>query len=285
VDLINGGPPRRVTLPGNVTDLDLVGGGQAAVAVVRQTSRSTPTPGSAGAAGAAGADNAGSAGVAGAGGQAAQVPGPSAVVILPLPDIFSQPDAYRIQEIPEVMVGSVAVTPNSALLFTNAIPSPYLTILDTTEGGDLAYRTVSVMTAITAVRPTPDGAHAVALVQASPSGNQPGFAVVPLAAELPPHIEGTRAPVHRVAIADTRAVITVRDDTNQLYDAWLIRMPQLTANRLSLASPPLDVGMVPDAGRAFVPQSYPDGRVTLIDLESGTSQTVTGFELGATPNP
>jgi hypothetical protein len=108
---------------------------------------------------------------------------------------------------------------------------------------------------------------------------------VPLTAELSPHIEGTRAPAHRVAITNTRAVITVRDDANKLYDAWLVRMPELTADRFSLSSPPLDVGMVPKAGRAFVPQSYPDGRVTLINLESGTYQTVTGFELGLTPNP
>jgi hypothetical protein len=287
VNLIDGGL-KPITLPGNVTDLDLVGGGQAAVAVVRQISGSTPTPGSGGTAGTAGADNAGTAGnagVAGAGGQGPQGPLPSAVVILPLPDVFTQPDAYRIKQIPDVVVGSVATTPTSALLFTNAIPSPYLTILDTTEGGDLTYRTVSVMTAITAVRPTPDGAHAIALVQASPSGSQPGFAVVPLAAELPPHIEGTRAPAHRVASTNTRAVITVRDDTNKQYDAWLVRMPELTADRFSLSSPPLDVGMVPAAGRAFVPQSYPDGRVTLIDLASGTLQTVTGFELGVTANP
>jgi hypothetical protein len=61
-------------------------------------------------------------------------------------------------------------------------------------------------------------------------------------------------------------------------------MPELTADRFSLSSPPLDVGMVPTAGRAFVPQSYPDGRVTLINLVNGTYQTVTGFELGVTAN-
>jgi hypothetical protein len=282
VDLATG-KLQRVTLPGPVTDLDLVGGGQAAVAVVRQVDASSPPPGSGGSAGAAA--SAGVAGIGGAGGQTTSGARPSAVAILPLPDIYSQPTAYRLQLIPEVMVGSVATTSDKALLFTNAVPSPLLVILDTSPTGNLAYRILSVQTAITAVRPTPDGKHAIALVQASPSGSGSGFAVVPLDAELPPHIQATRAPVHRVAISDTAAAITVRDDANKAYDAWLVRMPELTADQIPLASPPLDVGIVPTAGRAFVPQAYPDGRVTLINLGDGSYQTVTGFELGVKANP
>jgi hypothetical protein len=51
--------------------------------------------------------------------------------------------------------------------------------------------------------------------------------------------------------------------------------------RYSLASPPIAVGAVPNAKRVFVAQQHPEGRLTFIDLESGAARTLTGFELSS----
>jgi hypothetical protein len=58
-------------------------------------------------------------------------------------------------------------------------------------------------------------------------------------------------------------------------------MPQLMSERYALASPPIAVGVVPGARRAFIAQQHPEGRLTFIDLESGVARTLTGFELSS----
>ncbi|MGZ3478441.1 MAG: hypothetical protein ACXVCJ_28335 [Polyangiales bacterium] len=58
-------------------------------------------------------------------------------------------------------------------------------------------------------------------------------------------------------------------------------MPSLAVDRYALASPPIAVGVVAGAGRAFVAQEHPEGRITFVDLGSGTARTLTGFELSA----
>jgi hypothetical protein len=52
-------------------------------------------------------------------------------------------------------------------------------------------------------------------------------------------------------------------------------------DRYDLASPPVAVGVVDGANRAYVAQNHPDGRITFIDLTSGEARTLTGFELAA----
>jgi hypothetical protein len=57
-------------------------------------------------------------------------------------------------------------------------------------------------------------------------------------------------------------------------------MPSLVVTRFALASPPMAAGFVGSAGRGFIAQDHPAGRVTFID-GSGQVRTITGFELGA----
>jgi hypothetical protein len=312
----------KVTLPGAVTDLDLVEGGSSAVAVVRQVnppSVSSTTGGSggmgsegggqggAGAAGGvdqadAGASGNGGAGAAGGGGQTAghagmagwpssggTAPQTSAVAVLPIPGIFLAPGEFVTRHIPGQVLGSVATTPGGTrvLLYSNAAFSPDLTILDTV-GTELAYRTVSLVSPISSVRATPDGSHAIALLDTRYLASRPGaFAVIPISEQRPARIQGTDAPTQRVAISPDgkRAVVTVRDDQLKRYGAYLVSMPELNVDLIPLSSPPTDVGMVPAAERAFVAQAHPEGRVTLINLVDGSSETRTGFELGVEAEP
>ena len=84
-----------------------------------------------------------------------------------------------------------------------------------------------------------------------------------------------------VAVTNDRAVIAERDDKSNVFGAYLARMPQLMVERYPLASPPIAVGVVEGAKRAFIAQQHPDGRLTFIDLDTGVARTLTGFELSS----
>jgi hypothetical protein len=299
----------KVTLSGPVTDLDLSDDGARAIAVVRapgsllgdagadgaagaggtggiEAGAETGAAGAAGAAGAIGA--AGAAGAAGATGIDAGPPPSSEVALLPIPGIFSAPTLFDNVVIDGEVVGSVSVSEDGgvALLYTNAFPNDHLTMLTTAPGPEyLAIRTVSLKAPVQAVFPTPDGAHAIALLTPAAGSTKPGaFSVIPVAAELPPKIQGTEAPPMSVAIepgTSTRAIVSVRDDVTKKYGMYVIKMPQLQVDPHTLASPPLASGMVPAAQSGFVAQEHPEGRISFVALTDGKVRTLTGFELGA----
>jgi hypothetical protein len=52
---------------------------------------------------------------------------------------------------------------------------------------------------------------------------------------------------------------------------------------VELASPPAAgaTGIVEGAGRGFVAQTHPEGRITFVDLKTAQAHTITGFELAA----
>ncbi|MBI3202334.1 MAG: hypothetical protein HYZ29_12400 [Myxococcales bacterium] len=253
-----------VKLSGPVTDLDLSEDGSRAIAVVREPAASAD----------AGADDA-----------AAPTSASSDVALLPIPGIFTSPTTFDTKTIAGESFGSVSVSTSGgvALLFTNATPNDHLTLLNTASGvGYLTHRTVALKAPVKAVFPAPDGSHAVALLAPGAGSTKPGaFSVIPVAADLPPKIQGTDAPPVGVAIGSNRALVTVRDDAKKLYATYLVRMPELQVDPFKLSSPPLATGMVPVAKVGYVAQEHPEGRITFVTLQDGKARTLTGFELGA----
>lgn len=162
--------------------------------------------------------------------------------------------------------------------------SDRLAIFDLASAGAASPRTVSLKAPIRAVFPAPDGSYAIALLATSNDSERKGaFSVVPVAESLPAKIQGTEAPPHRVALAQTasglRGLVTTRDDSSGVHAAYLVRMPSLQVDRIDLSSPPLAVGLLPELGIGYVAQQHAEGRITFIDLETGAPETLTGFEL------
>ena len=310
-----------VTLPGIVTDLDLSADGTTAVAIIRD--RILPADTSAAGAGAggqagdattgsegggAGVENGGGGGLgtgaAGLGGTTAQGgtgarpdPGPrpavgSMAVLLPVATIFNPPHEYVAIALDESF-GSVDLGANdgqTALLYSNGVPSTQLTLLGLSDVLAAAHRTVDLKLPVFSAIASPDGAHAIALLKPPAGSKQPGaFAVVPVAKDLPAKIQGTlaatvpldttKAPA-MVAIDDKRALVTVSDGL-AISVAYLVSMPELTVDIFPLDSVPLpqSSGLVPEANQAFIAQQHPEGRITFIDLDSRELHTLTGFEL------
>lgn len=314
---------QNVTLPGVVTDLDLSADGSTAVAIIRDrkvlpmdpVDPSTAGAGAGGQAGqtgngGSGADvenagagglDVGAAGGMGSGGAAEGGAGPgpepqpmtgSLAVLLPVATIFEPPHDFVTIAIDEVF-GSVDLGANdgqTALLYSNGIPSTHLTLLGLASGARAKHRTVDLKLPVFSAVSSPDGAHAIALLKPPVGSQLPGaFAVVPVAKDLPAKIQGTQAvtvPLDlskapaMVAIDDKRALVTVTDGVGTSF-AYLVSMPELTVDAFPLDSVPLPQasGLVPEANQAFVAQQHPEGRITFIDLDSRELHTLTGFEL------
>ncbi len=238
------GARTAITLSGPVTDLDLSSSGDRAVGVVRNTAQ---------------------------------------VAILPVPQIVQTPTTFTSLTATGETIGSVALSPSgdTALLYTNASSVERLSILKIAATPTL--RTVKLYSPVLSVFAAPDAAHAVVLHDATKGvGGTPGaFSLVPIAEDLPAKIVATFAPPTAVAVRNDRAIIAERADATKVFGVYLAKLPALTVDRFALASPPLAVGVMESAGRAFVAQQHPEGRITFIDLATGLSRTLTGFELAS----
>ena len=221
-------------------------------------------------------------------GGAVNAPEPrSELVILPIPGIFTDKTSFASVSIAE-QFGLVNIAPEgtTALLYTNALASSHLTLLETAPGeGFLDYRTVDVRGVVRDVYPSPDGAYAIASLNARQAGGKPGFAAIPVLSNVPVRVQTTDAPVFAVAqsTGDTpRAVVTVSDG-KAIFSAYVVRMPELVIDSVKLPSRPLPgaTGLVPEAGVAYIAQAHPQGRITFINLETGVPRTITGFEISA----
>jgi hypothetical protein len=209
------------------------------------------------------------------------------LVVIPVPVAGADPSTFTRARVTDVVIRSVALSPDAtlALLYSNASPSPYLTVLSASEDfADAVGRSLDLKAPVQAVFAAPDARHAIAL-QATASGSRKrgAFSLVTAQMDRAPKIVGTDAAPMAVAFSPdgAEAVIATRDLTQKLYGAYLIHLENLEENFLPLASPPLAAGMVPRAGRAFVAQAHPEGRITFLDLADGSSRTLTGFELAA----
>jgi hypothetical protein len=246
---LDSGARSAVALPSFVTDLDLSPDGTLAVAVMRLRSE---------------------------------------VALIPVSRAAPDSGSVEIAAVPGEDFGSVALSEDAsvALLYTTGTPSDRVTILDLAGEERLSHRTVSVKAPVTAVFPAANAEHAIVLMSPPAGSTKAGaFAVIPTAAALAPKIVGTDAPAKAVAIEpppnSARALVTVRDDASRDFGVYVVQLPTLQVDRITLASPPLATGIVPSAGTGYVAQLYPEGRITFVDLENGQARTLTGFELGA----
>ena len=253
-----------ITLSGAVTDLDVTPDGATAVAVVRDTSE---------------------------------------VAIIPL--AAGAPDPAQVQHVTitgeTVGSSSLSADGKTALLYTNAIAADRLTVL--TLGASPAYRVVKLHAPVLAVFATPDATNAVVFHSQSPAATPDGgavvssadagpppsqlpakaFSLVPLTANLPAAIQETDVPPQAVAVspAGDRVLVTERDDTKSIYGVYVGQFPSLQTQKITLASPPISVGVLAAANEGYVAQKNAEGRITFVDMDGGQPRTITGFEIGA----
>jgi hypothetical protein len=237
-----------VTLPAPPTDLDLSPDGSVAVAVIRDTSE---------------------------------------VALLPIPGVVANPGVFPLIKVTDAIIGSASLAQKSplAFLYTNAVPSSLLAVLDTSKAAPTP-KILQLWAPIKAVFPTEDAAHAIILHDTGGQGASEypaAMSVAPVAADLPAKITGLDSPPVSVAVSPTghRALIATGDEANPSYRLYIASMPSLQIVKQPLASQPIAAGIVAGADRGFVAQKHPDGRITFVDFKTGEVRTLTGFELAS----
>jgi hypothetical protein len=180
---------------------------------------------------------------------------------------------------------SLSVDASLALLYSNAEENPYVSVLTSSNGwASFEGHALDLHAPVLAAFASPDALHGIAFQSTAPNSRKAGaFSIVSAEADRAPKIIGTEAPPIAVTFTPdgANAVIATRDLENAKYGMYLVHLENLEEILVSLPSPPLSAGVVPEAGRAFVAQAHPEGRITFVDLETGTARTLTGFELAA----
>jgi hypothetical protein len=199
---------------------------------------------------------------------------------------FDRPQIIRIDD---ELFGSVSVSAdgNTLALYTTALDSDRITLLNLAED---RVRTVSVKSPVLAVMITADAQHAIsfqspATAEGQVSAKKGAFSLIPLQVERAPKIVATDAAASSLGLiggSDSYAgLITTSDAATGTFATYWVGFPGLTADPIRLASEPLATGVVAQSGLGFVAQRHPEGRLTLVDLQSGAPRTLTGFELAA----
>lgn len=217
----------------------------------------------------------------------AATPGIGEVVLVPVPPVGDAASFERIK-IPGEITSSVALSEGAelALLYQNGADNSHLTLLDLREDMGRALRTVDVKGPVSAAFAAP-GAGAAVVFQKPISGSTKAglFSGVPTLEKRSAKIIGADAVPTALAFDDAGqfALVTIGDEKSTVHGVYRLRLDTMQEDYLELASPPAlaATGIVEVAGRGFVAQTHPEGRITFIELDSARAHTITGFELAA----
>jgi DNA-binding beta-propeller fold protein YncE len=207
------------------------------------------------------------------------------LVVLPVPPGDVRPEDLQRAGVEGTVPRSVSVSPDTklALLYSNADENPYLTVLTSDSGwADFEGHALDLHAPVQAAFASPSALHGIAFQATAEGSRKAGaFSLVSAQVDRAPKIIGTDAPPIAVAYTPdgANAVIATRDIAKRSFGMYLVHLDNLEENFYSLPSPPLSAGVVPEANRAFVAQAHPEGRITFVDLDSGSARTLTGFEL------
>jgi hypothetical protein len=210
--------------------------------------------------------------------------GASEVALIALQGGLADAAPFQAVKLPD-LVGSVAVSSDGrrAVLYTTASDLDRVTVLDTdaASGEYLSWRALRVRAPVAAVFIAPDTTQALLALRASNTGSVGGaFGIVPLLTPLGVKVQSTDAPVTGVAFAPApseSAILTAATGKT----AYLVHFPALRVDLVPLPSLPLAAGIVSEEGVGYVAQKHPEGRISLVNLDTGEPRTLTGFELAA----
>lgn len=209
-----------------------------------------------------------------------------ALVVVPLPVPSTDPRDFERIELTGERVGAIALNADATvgLVYSTVLGSTRVVAVDIDRSSPAygRYRARDVISPLTAVFASPDPRFAIGFQAPAAGSKKAGaFSLLSLAAERVPKIVATDATPAQLAFAPDglTALVSVRSDQLGAFGAYLIALQNQQVDFVALESPPVAAGLVPAAGRAYIAQSHPEGRITFLSLTDGAAQTITGFEL------
>jgi DNA-binding beta-propeller fold protein YncE len=195
-----------------------------------------------------------------------------------------------------VVPGQVVIAPEAerAVIFSNAAEFEAIGVLDMVSGDTTV---VPLQKSVRAVAITPDGEAAV-VIHNKKDGDPDdprldpvtdldeiidrtfGFSLVRFSDGLVVRQETACDPGAWLVYPDAhKAFLTLRDDDNGVRDVLQADLIDFVTDTVHLGSPPASLGLAPLTRKVFVGQEHATGRITFISADTGSVQTVTGFEL------
>jgi len=221
----------------------------------------------------------------------------SQLAIIDVPGDGLDPSGVELVSLGGEIVGSLILSKdgNRGALFTNAVAEERITIIELNVAGH-PHVTWPLEKTIRTVKFSPLG-DKVFIVHAKAPGNPDdattfdefvdrsygyslfdvttGFAKL----EITPVLPGN------VAFPDTArfayVILDGGDAEGATAEVQSIELDTGVVRRVTLGSPPQAVGILPNAGVAFVSQRHPLGRISFINVTSGAIRTITGFDLNS----
>ena len=221
--------------------------------------------------------------------------GESRVLRIPIPGGFNDPSQRRSIDLPGEAVGSITLSPDGAraLVYSTAAMTERATLLDLV--GTTPPAVLRLRKTVRAVAFAPGGESAL-IVHGRSEGSPTeagldletqidrsyGYSLLNVAERFT-RLQLTPADVGPFALVPggSHAFVLLRDDARRVSVAQRITLASLTIQDISLGSPPVSVGAVPATERAFIGQDHPEGRITFVDWNTGSQQSITGFELNS----
>jgi hypothetical protein len=254
----NLGLMNTIDLPGEPTDVDLADDGSAAYAVVRDTSD---------------------------------------LAILDLSAGAPTASDLEIVNLAGEAIGSLELSPsgNQAVLFTNASAVERVTVVDLDATAN--WRSYGLRKSVRSLGYDPTGASLI--ITHSKGFGDPlengldfeefinrsyGYSILDVATGFD-KLEITQADPGAFSFSTTtpRAYVLLDggDADGALAETHIIELDSGVVRVQNMSSPPETVGILPEAGMAFINQRHGLGRVSFIDVVTDAMRTVTGFDLNS----
>jgi hypothetical protein len=220
--------------------------------------------------------------------------GPRQVASLELGELLEDPEAVTLIDVPEGPLGLAAVDfeADLALLYSVTEGSPQITRLELDTGAQVVW---DVRKALRGVHISPSGDRAMLFHAAIDTprsndaadvylANSHAYTLLDLQTGFTKLQTAPTEPGEFVFSGDNRFVFVVLNDVAaQVRQVDRVQMESFRVDSYTLGSPPEHIGLLPSdtLQRIYVSQQHPVGRMTFIDIETGESRTVTGYELNS----
>ena len=196
-------------------------------------------------------------------------------------------------------IGSMVLSPleDQAILFTNASSVERLTVIDFEAGGGTAIRSFGLQKSVRSLGYDPSASslivtHAKSFGDPLENGisfeefinRSYGYSIVDIATGFD-KLQITSADPGGFQFSTTtpRAYVLIDggDDPEADLQTHIIELDTGVVRIQHMSSPPETVGILPEAGMAFVNQRHPLGRVSFINVANDAMRTITGFDLNS----